>query len=198
MEYAQQTPIRLFMQQQPPYSQAYQQQPPVYAQPQQIQYAPQPALHHLQVPVTPAAAPRPYVSAAQAGLSPSPFSPAQLRYPEVHSNYAPSTYTPNGSPAPPAQYSQQPWTSSGGYEAPSSLLAPELGGDELAWLRYVRNHELLPYDGAASNSAGTSAPGAAAEAAGAAALGKSVGYALLLNRVTGVRIPPHVEAKASS
>jgi hypothetical protein len=88
-------------------------------------------------------------------------------------------------------------------------LTPDLPADEQAWLRFVRNHALLPHDGGSTAALGKFLQSSASSASfdqsfelpkspgagGAGGGGKSVGFALLLNRVSGVRIPPHVEAK---
>jgi hypothetical protein len=144
-----------------------------------------------------------YVTAAQAGLSPSPFSP--VSYSTAYDHY----------PQQAQQQQQQPPSSSAAmqqYELPPQqplLLTPDLSPDEASWLQYVRNHELLPYidsrsasdrekgnekfSASMSNITVPQTPGSSQ----AAPPPTNYGFALVLNKITGIRIPPQVEAKES-
>lgn len=142
---------------------------------------------------------RPYPSSFQAGLSPTPFSPGYSQ-PSVGGQQ---------------QQHQQPQR---GDQSASS--APELSPDELSWLQYVRRHELLPYIDSHKGASAASGPVPSASSSssnigsllnrpttpalptsptgavsGQQGQTKNIGFALVLNKVTGIRIPPHVEAK---
>lgn len=146
----------------------------------------------------------------------------RLEVPQVTSPNGNMTHTPGGyttafqaglSPSPFTRTILEPKSESlkGNHPNTNVTLQPDLQPDEQSWLQYVRNHELLPYidnrksAGGGSNSASASSsnlgmldkrPGITSpQTPSGPVQQKSSGFALVLNKITGIRIPPHVESK---